>query len=76
MQHRSNPDQVVEDRRLVALLDPVHRLTIQPGEFSDPLLRKALGPAGFTELVTELPAASENPVRRRGGRHPTTLAGS
>jgi len=68
VQHRRDPDQIVDERTLVALLNPIHGLAVETGQLGNLLLGQALAPAGVAEVVTEFPAASENPVGR-GGRH-------
>ncbi len=65
---------MVDERGVRALLDPVDRLAVQPGEFTELLLAESSGGTGSTHPVPDAPAAGEDPSGQGIGWHPSTLA--
>src|SRR5688572_9807513 len=68
--------QVVDQRRVGALLDPVHRLPVQAGVLSEPLLCEFLACAFGADVVPDGPALQEYPVGHGVGWHGSTLVGA
>jgi hypothetical protein len=54
----------------MALLNPIDGLPVHARKFGELLLGESGLAAGGTDLVTDDPAAVEDPVGRRGGWHP------
>jgi len=58
------------------LLNAVDGLPVHPGQLRQLLLGEVHMKASGTDLIADHPAAGNDPVGRRGWRHPTTLSGS
>lgn len=59
---RGDADQGVEDRRLVALLDPVDRLPVHACAFGEEFLADPLRAAGGADVFADGPAVGDNPL--------------
>jgi len=72
-----DPDQRVEERRGVALLDAAVRRYVDPGSLAHLALAEVVVQAYATDLLTHFTAAGDDPVVGRSGtRHPSTLSTS
>lgn len=67
--------QVVDERRVCPLLDPVDGFPVKAGDFSKSLLRELLALTFGSDAVPDGPALLQDPVGHRVGWHGYTLVG-
>ncbi len=74
-EHVSDEQQMIQERRICALLNPVDGFAVEAGELAESLLAELGSVAGSSDVGPDLAAAGEDPGGQRIGWHPYTLAG-